>query len=86
MEIFCSVLNRKRSLPSNLEPYKRYVNYSASVVDGVVKLTPSPVVSPALAEASSVLSNALTNKERVPLRSRKNVDAVDLQNELNKLV
>lgn len=58
--------------------YQRYVNCRAEFVDGKVKLTPCPVVAPALASESSVTMNALLHRERVPLRGRINVDAVDL--------
>lgn len=79
-----SVYCRKRSIP-NLERTQKYQNYSSEVVDGEVKLTPSPVVAPALAESASVIMNSLVNKGRVPLRGRLVVDAVDLKDTFEKV-
>lgn len=69
----------------NLERTQKYQNYSSEVVDGEVKLTPSPVVAPALSESASVIMNSIVNKGRVPHRGRLVVDAVDLKDTIEKV-
>lgn len=61
-----------------------FKNYSASFVDGELKVTPVPPVAPSLASEYSVSLNALKNSPRHSSK-RLNVDALDLENELNKL-
>lgn len=63
----------------------RYVNYQSDFVDGKLKLTPCEPVAPALAEATSVVINALTGNKSKELHSRINVDAVDLKEHISKI-
>lgn len=83
-KIINSVLCRRRSNPTNYVG-SRYVNLAASVVDGKVKLSPSPVVAPALASETSISMNVMTSRSRVSHRGRNVVDAVDLYDSIDKI-
>lgn len=64
----------------------RYKNYSSQVVDGEVQLVETDPVIPSLASEHSVTINAVTREPSSRLRSRMNVDAVDLASEIKKRV
>lgn len=78
-----SVMCRTRD-DYRIEKPSHYVNYCVELVDGKPVRKPCDVVIPSLASEHSIEMNALRNNE-VSHRSRKNIDAVDLPDFLDKL-
>ena len=68
-----------------LERTPHYVNFGFQSDGKTEKLVPCDPVSPSLAEQFSVSVNSVTRRGSAKMRQRINVDAVDLENTINKI-